>query len=246
MLSSSHRAGLRCVAVTGVAALSFVIAGCSSSGDASAPRTSVGPATTTPSASPTVNALDPLNFVYSKAVETASYTVTSRAKTDDVNDPEASPFTDIESCMGVKTDLPMAAADGAELTLDDQQITLDSGAQIVSPALLARQQQEMADPRFVPCVQKVLVDTISEGGGVHLGDLTRRNVPVPSGALARVSFAFPVSDDASGQTRNYIVDLVFLGSRQVENQVLVISSSGAIDGLVTSATAQLVAKLKQQ
>jgi len=252
MMPTRNRASVLCGAVMTVAALA--LGGCSSSttggGTTAAASTTARVAQTTAAAP--LKKLDPLDFVYTKSTETASYTETSAASPyTDMTDPEVSPFTLLATCLGTKPELPTAAADGAALSLNDGETTVNSNVEIVSPAQRARDDKTLRDPRFAPCLEQKYIDDVKGGGEpndtVHWGDSKLVNVRVPAGASGHVMINLPILGNATNQQlETMVIDIVFLSSGQVESQFAVTSLSSPAEDVVTAGTAQLAAKLKQQ
>ncbi|MBL7490386.1 hypothetical protein I6A60_33955 [Frankia sp. AgB1.9] len=238
----------------GAAVAVFTLCSCGSTvGANSAASTSTAPRTAEASVAALSEKLDPLAFVYAQATETKSFTVTSAASAySDMTDPVISPFRLLATCLDTTVEPPIAAGDGVALSLNDGEIAVNSSTQIVSPAQRARDDETLRDPRFASCLQQTLVDEVKSAGEpnetVHWGEVgPNTNVRIPPGASARVLFAVPILDNATNQQlAAAVIDVVFLSSGQVEDQLTVTSLSNPANDLMLAATAQVAGKLKQQ
>ncbi|WP_157734770.1 hypothetical protein [Pseudofrankia inefficax] len=245
------RAGWAGAAVAAVAV--FTLCSCGSTvGANSATSASTAPRTAEASVATSSKKLDPLAFVYAQGAETKSFTVTSAASAySDLTDPDISPFRLVATCLGTTVEPPIAAGDGVGLSLNDGEVAVNSSTQIVSPAQRARDDETLRDPRFGSCFQQTLVDWVKGAGepndAVHWGEVAPRNARVPAGASARVLFALPILDNATNQqVQVMVIDVVFLSSGQIEDQLSVTSLANPANDLVLTATAQMAGKLKQQ
>ncbi|WP_157488825.1 hypothetical protein [Pseudofrankia sp. DC12] len=229
--------------VTAVAlAVSAALAGCSTGDDPKADSTAPS------QASVSAAKLDPMDYVYTQGPETAAFTVDqSSAGAGDPTSHDKAIFLDIDGCMGQNVGAPSAVATGPTLTSQDRITSVDSNAEIVTPAQRAAHLKELTDPRLDGCIKKLMGQSAGSGGSQDdtIASLTWRTAQVPAGALARVAYTGQVT--SSGVRTSVYLDVVFLGAGRVENEVAFFSASRPPDEtLVSAVSAQLAAKLKSQ
>jgi hypothetical protein len=218
-------------------ACSLALAGCSSG--------STKAASTTPAAPKGPN---PVNYVYTRGPETSTFKAdTSVAGLAYPNDPTAAIFLQFDNCLGTKVGLASQAARGAEFASPDSTVTVDSGAEIVTPTQLAAHTKELSDPRIDHCVLQMMNEASTSsgsGGSASATDLTRRGVPVPPGATARLAYSAKVTE--GGLTLTVYLDAVYFTAGRVESEVQVGSIGKPADDLVTAVAAQMTKKIGQQ
>ncbi|MDT3446521.1 hypothetical protein [Pseudofrankia sp. BMG5.37] len=252
------------MAAAGAAALSLVLAGCglgSDSGDGaaateqpSAPAVSDSPAAVATTVATTAAAA-PLRAADFTLTNGSGFTGFAPANGATGADAGAAPFAALASCLGISAadaaDRSTDRAESAHLTNSGTGITLWSDAQIAPAGQLDRDAGLLRHPRFADCVTAqtkkdagaALAAKYGADGVFDTEAVTRDDVPLPAGALARTSVVV-LAGTANGGQAQLFYDTIYLGSGQVEAQLhLVGSIDPPSEDLVSVAAAQLAAKL---
>jgi ABC-type phosphate transport system substrate-binding protein len=258
MRSTGRKTGYS-VALAAAAMLVAAVAGCgvlggsSSSGDAATtpPDTATPTASTAPVVARSSTPAGPRakDFLLTAGSGFTGFTATSSGGGSGSG---TSPLAKLASCLGATgaavRDGSTDRAESAHLVNRTTGVTIWSDAQIVPAGQLDRDTGLLRDPNFTDCVtsqtkKDAVAAQAAAGTALIDPEATTRDVPLPTGALARTSVVVLGGSSSGGQTQLFY-DTVYLGSGQVEAQLhLVGTMDPPSEDLIGVAVRQLQAEL---